>query len=305
MLRHRLHSGHAQRARPPAQSGSAAARTSWQRLPPCGWCVRSADGARHTTICGDRLWENLEVTTATDLRSGRPVNAPLPLLVLGRRPRPRQRARRRVSRRPAGAPPTPAWSSGPAPPRRRSGDRVFVLGHHYQRDEVIEFADVTGDSFKLAKEAAARPDAQYIVFCGVHFMAESADILTNDRQQVILPDLAAGCSMADMAAIGQVDDAWDDLVDDGRRGRRRPGDLHELLRGDQGVHRPARRHGLHLQQRRHGAAVGLRPARRPRRDRQGAVPARPAPRAATPPSATSGSAWRTASSSTRTGRTAA
>jgi quinolinate synthase len=95
------------------------------------------------------------------------------------------------------------------------GETVFVLGHHYQRDEVIEFADVTGDSFKLAKEAAARPDAPYIVFCGVHFMAESADILTGDQQQVILPDLAAGCSMADMAAISQVEDAWDDLAEMG------------------------------------------------------------------------------------------
>ncbi|WP_411284433.1 quinolinate synthase NadA [Lapillicoccus sp.] len=95
------------------------------------------------------------------------------------------------------------------------GQQVFVLGHHYQRDEVIEFADVTGDSFKLAQQAAARPDAPWIVFCGVHFMAESADILTGDAQTVILPDLAAGCSMADMAAIAQVDDAWDDLVDAG------------------------------------------------------------------------------------------
>jgi quinolinate synthase len=88
------------------------------------------------------------------------------------------------------------------------GSRVFVLGHHYQRDEVIQFADVTGDSFKLASEAAARPDAEFIVFCGVHFMAESADILTADSQQVILPDLAAGCSMADMARLRQVEDAW-------------------------------------------------------------------------------------------------
>ncbi|MDF9715949.1 quinolinate synthase NadA [Nocardioides sp. ChNu-153] len=95
------------------------------------------------------------------------------------------------------------------------GDRVFVLGHHYQRDEVIQFADVTGDSFKLAREAAARPDAPYIVFCGVHFMAESADILTSDSQQVVLPDLAAGCSMADMALLPQVEDAWDALVDAG------------------------------------------------------------------------------------------
>ncbi len=95
------------------------------------------------------------------------------------------------------------------------GDRVFVLGHHYQRDEVIEFADVTGDSFKLARDAAGRPDAEYIVFCGVHFMAESADILTSPNQKVILPDLAAGCSMADMARINQVEDAWDAMIEAG------------------------------------------------------------------------------------------
>jgi quinolinate synthase len=95
------------------------------------------------------------------------------------------------------------------------GERLLVLGHHYQRDEVIRFADVTGDSFKLARQAAAKPDADYIVFCGVHFMAESADILTSAKQQVILPDLAAGCSMADMADIGQVLGAWDVLDDAG------------------------------------------------------------------------------------------
>jgi quinolinate synthase len=95
------------------------------------------------------------------------------------------------------------------------GERVFVLGHHYQRDEVIEFADVTGDSFKLARDAAGRPEAEYIVFCGVHFMAESADILTAPTQKVILPDLAAGCSMADMARLAQVEDAWDAMVDAG------------------------------------------------------------------------------------------
>ncbi len=95
------------------------------------------------------------------------------------------------------------------------GDRVFVLGHHYQRDEVIQFADVTGDSFKLARDAAARPDAEYIVFCGVHFMAESADILTTPRQPVVLPDLAAGCSMADMADHQQVVEAWDALTEAG------------------------------------------------------------------------------------------
>jgi quinolinate synthase len=95
------------------------------------------------------------------------------------------------------------------------GDRVFVLGHHYQRDEVIQFADVTGDSFKLARDAAARPQSEYIVFCGVHFMAESADILTAPSQQVVLPDLAAGCSMADMAGYQQVVEAWDVLTDAG------------------------------------------------------------------------------------------
>ena len=92
------------------------------------------------------------------------------------------------------------------------GDRVFVLGHHYQRDEVIQFADVTGDSFKLAREAAARPAAEFIVFCGVHFMAESADILTSPEQKVVLPDLAAGCSMADMARLAQVEAAWDAMA---------------------------------------------------------------------------------------------
>jgi quinolinate synthase len=95
------------------------------------------------------------------------------------------------------------------------GERVFVLGHHYQRDEVIRFADVTGDSFKLARDAAARPQAEFIVFCGVHFMAESADILTSPDQVVVLPDLAAGCSMADMARLVQVEDCWDAFADAG------------------------------------------------------------------------------------------
>ena len=96
--------------------------------------------------------------------------------------------------------------------RKSLGGRAFVLGHHYQRDEVIEFADVMGDSFKLAKDAAARPEAEFIIFCGVHFMAESADILTSDSQKVILPDLAAGCSMADMANSEQVAQCWDALT---------------------------------------------------------------------------------------------
>lgn len=106
--------------------------------------------------------------------------------------------------------------------KAKLGSKVFVLGHHYQRDEVIQFADVTGDSFKLAREAAARPDAEYIVFCGVHFMAESADILTTDAQRVILPDLAAGCSMADMAVLGQVEAAWDTLTELGIAGETVP-----------------------------------------------------------------------------------
>jgi quinolinate synthase len=97
--------------------------------------------------------------------------------------------------------------------RKTLGDRAFVLGHHYQRDEVIQFADVTGDSFKLAREAAGRPGAEFVVFCGVHFMAESADILTSADQKVVLPDLAAGCSMADMATYNQVEQCWDALED--------------------------------------------------------------------------------------------
>ncbi len=91
------------------------------------------------------------------------------------------------------------------------GSRAVILGHHYQRDEVIRFADFRGDSYKLAQEAA-RTSAEYIVFCGVHFMAESADVLAHSGQQVILPDLNAGCSMADMAEIGQVESCWDQLV---------------------------------------------------------------------------------------------
>ena len=91
------------------------------------------------------------------------------------------------------------------------GSDLFILGHHYQRDEVIAFADARGDSFKLSVLAQERPEAKYIVFCGVHFMAESADILTNDDQVVILPDLNAGCSMADMANIDQVEEAWEVL----------------------------------------------------------------------------------------------
>jgi quinolinate synthase len=140
--------------------------------------------------------------------------SPLPLLVLGAG---RDLHSERGVECPGDlpAPSDPALVERARAAKAALGDAVFVLGHHYQRDEVIEFADVTGDSFKLAKEAAARPHSPWIVFCGVHFMAESADILTSKEQTVILPDLAAGCSMADMAAIAQVEDAWDDLVEAG------------------------------------------------------------------------------------------
>jgi len=95
--------------------------------------------------------------------------------------------------------------------RAALGPRVVILGHHYQRDEVIKFADYTGDSFKLAGQVSRHPEAEFIVFCGVHFMAESADVLSAPHQQVILPDLAAGCSMADMAEPGQLEMCWSDL----------------------------------------------------------------------------------------------
>ncbi|MDP2318706.1 MAG: quinolinate synthase NadA [Acidobacteriota bacterium] len=95
--------------------------------------------------------------------------------------------------------------------RAALGDRLVILGHHYQRDEVIRFADYTGDSFKLAGAIANHPAADYIVFCGVHFMAESADILALPHQRVILPDLAAGCSMADMAPADQLEICWSEL----------------------------------------------------------------------------------------------
>ncbi len=95
--------------------------------------------------------------------------------------------------------------------RRCLGDDLLILGHHYQRDEIIKWADFRGDSLKLSQIAAEHPEAKYIIFCGVHFMAESADILTTDEQVVILPNMSAGCSMADMASIGQVEACWEDL----------------------------------------------------------------------------------------------
>jgi quinolinate synthase len=139
---------------------------------------------------------------------------PLPLLVLGAGS---DRRSERGVQCPGALPPAsdPALADRARAAKQALGSSVFVLGHHYQRDEVIQFADVTGDSFKLARDAAARPGSDYIVFCGVHFMAESADILTTGRQQVVLPDLAAGCSMADMATYDQVEECWEVLEDAG------------------------------------------------------------------------------------------
>ena len=97
--------------------------------------------------------------------------------------------------------------------RQELGSKVTILGHHYQREEVIKYADYQGDSFKLSRDAASHPESDYIVFCGVHFMAETACVLCGPHQKVILPNLAAGCSMADMAPMHDVLDAWDDLTD--------------------------------------------------------------------------------------------
>src|ERR687894_287387 len=142
--------------------------------------------------------------TTTPIASG----TPLSLYVLGRQSDPRSE---RGVECPGELPPAsdPALVERARRAKAALGERLFILGHHYQRDEVIQFADVTGDSFKLAREAAARPEAEFIVFCGVHFMAESADILTGPSQRVVLPDLAAGCSMADMAVLGQGETAWE------------------------------------------------------------------------------------------------
>src|SRR5258708_30581113 len=143
-----------------------------------------------------------------------PTPTPVSLLLLGRSADPRsERGVECPGDLPAASDPDLVERAEKA--KAALGDRVFILGHHYQRDEVIRFADVTGDSFKLAQQAAARPEAEFIMFCGVHFMAESADILTSQDQHVILPALAAGCSMADMATFDQVEDAWDVLADAG------------------------------------------------------------------------------------------
>jgi quinolinate synthase len=132
---------------------------------------------------------------------------------------PETRAKQNLSQRIDGIPLAYAEMEGEeldrriAQARAELGTRLVILGHHYQRDEIIKYADLRGDSFKLAKLAAARPEADYIIFCGVHFMAESADILSAAHQKVILPNPAAGCSMADMANIAEVEECWEVLTD--------------------------------------------------------------------------------------------
>jgi len=144
--------------------------------------------------------------------------------------------------------------------RRKLGQRLIVLGHHYQREDIIQFADFRGDSFNLARWAAGHPESEYIVFCGVHFMAEAADILSAPHQKVMLPNMAAGCSMADMADPEDVYACWSELG----RGRREPGHtghIHELGGVAEGLLRQARRHRLHFEQRRRRPALGLRARR--------------------------------------------
>jgi quinolinate synthase len=154
----------------------------------------------------------MSTTTIAEPGFIEPTPTPVSLLLLGRSSDPRsERGVECPGDLPAASDPDLVARAEKA--KAELGDRVFILGHHYQRDEVIQFADVTGDSFKLAQKAAARPEAEFIVFCGVHFMAESADILTSDAQRVILPDLAAGCSMADMATNEQVERCWERLED--------------------------------------------------------------------------------------------
>ena len=156
------------------------------------------------------------------------------------------------------SPPPRSSRSGSARPRSSLGDRLLILGHHYQRPEVIRWADLRGDSFKLAQWAAEHDEADTIVFCGVHFMAESADILTDDHQRVILPDLNAGCSMADMADIDQVEEAWEEIAGIDRHRADRADHLHELVGRAEGVRRRARRRGLHVVERARRPRVGVR-----------------------------------------------
>ena len=151
---------------------------------------------------------------------------------------------------------TRRWTRRIAAARKALGSRVVILGHHYQRDEVIKFADYTGDSYKLAGEIAKHPEAEFIIFCGVHFMAESADVLSAPSQQVILPDLAAGCSMADMAAPEQLEMCWNDLAQMGV-GSVIPVTYINSAASIKAFCRRTRRRRLHVVERRGDAEVGV------------------------------------------------
>ena len=134
--------------------------------------------------------------------------------------------------------------------RARLGERTVILGHHYQRNEIIRFADFRGDSFKLSQFAASQESAESIIFCGVHFMAETAVILSQEHQHVILPNLTAGCSMADMAHIDDVLDCWDDLSDALPRSTTVPHHVYEFHGGHKGAVRSRGRYRVHLVERR-------------------------------------------------------
>jgi len=132
--------------------------------------------------------------------------------------------------------------------RQALGNKLVILGHHYQQDAVIDFADFTGDSFELSRKAADQRDAEYVVFCGVHFMAESADILTPEHVRVILPDLGAGCSMADMANLDTNPRMLGPTPGGLPRSANRAHHVYEQLSRDQSIRWRARRRGLHQQQ---------------------------------------------------------
>ncbi len=208
-------------------------------------------------IQASRRTERVRVVTTAQTQELNIQPTPLALLLLGREADPRsERGVECPGDLPSPSDPDLVERARAA--KEKLGDKVFVLGHHYQRDEVIQFADVTGDSFKLARDAAAHPEAEYIVFCGVHFMAESADILTSDDQKVVLPDLAAGCSMADMATAEQVAECWDVLTEAGIAEQVVPISYMNSSADIKAFNRQARRHDLHLLQRPAGPGVGVR-----------------------------------------------
>ena len=180
-----------------------------------------------------------------------------------------------------------SWASASNARSRRWARGWSILGHHYQQDAVIEFADFTGDSFELSRKAAEQKGVEYVIFCGVHFMAESADILTDDNVRVILPDLGAGCSMADMANLDQTIECWAQLEEACPDQLDRAHHLHEQLRGDQSVRRRARRRRLHQQQLPQCAGMGRWAGGGRRRRRRSAGKRRSVSRSCSSPTSTS------------------